>query len=168
MIYGQVCFIPLSLLMLYLKVDSVWLEIIIIAFSLFVGSFLYTQWHGVQVMGLKHIGSVMGTSLFQVTMKVTGYEYVNIVGEYLRISQYTDLALQSKLFKTLNTFPGNKWIKDFTTDENERELSIFINDHETPHPLNFTQVKLRKLNSKDFQDEIERDLKRLHAEESRT
>jgi hypothetical protein len=147
-VYGLLCFIPLTLLKNYFGITSSWwVETILTAFSLFVGSFAYTQIHGTQVMELRHLGSVSGTNRFQVTLKVSGYGILNIVGEYTRVDPYSDSKLQANLFKALNSFPGSKWIMEFVADKNEKILMVTIDDPETPHPFNFTQVYLEKFES---------------------
>lgn len=78
------------------------------------------------------------------TIKISGFGHLNIVGDYQRVNSYSDLVLQGKIFKALNSFPGNKWIKDFADDKNEKTITIDITDHERPHPLNFTRINLEK------------------------
>lgn len=144
-IYGSACFIPLILLKNTFEIgDSWWIDWVIIGVGLFIGSFIFTQFHGTQVMELKHLGSVDGISKFQVTLRVSGHGLLNIVGQYTRLNTYSDRQLQGKIFKTLNTFPGNKWIKDFARNRNQKALSISVDDPDTPHPLNFTQLELEK------------------------
>lgn len=159
-VYACICFIPLILLKNAFEIsDAWWVDVLIIGFGLFTGSFLYTQFHGIQVMELKHLGSVNGTNKFQVTLKVSGYGLLNIVGQYTRISSYSDLQLQGKLFKTLNSFPGSKWIKEFAEDRKEKVLGISVDDPEMPHPLNFTRIELEKYDSENIVNENPKGLK---------
>lgn len=148
-VYTTLCYIPLLFLKNSFDLgNSWWLDLLLIGFSYFIGSFIYAQFNGTQVMELKHLGSVNGTNKFQVTLKVSGYGLLNIVGQYTRINSYSDLQLQAKLFKTLNSFPGSKWIKEFAQDRQESVLNISVDDPEMPHPLNFTQIELEKYDSK--------------------
>lgn len=159
-VYAIIISIPLMLLKTFLGFDdSWWIHLIIINLGLFLGSFFFTQFHGNQVMELKHLGSLEETHRFQVTIKVSGFGYLNIVGHYLRVNSYSDLVLQGKIFKTLNSFPSNKWIKDFAHDKNEKNITINVPDYDRPHPLNFTMVKLEK-----YENETEKSLKDLEKE----
>jgi hypothetical protein len=171
-VYATLCYIPLLFLKNAFDLgNSWWLDLLLIGFSYFTGSFIYTQFHGTQVMELKHLGSVNGTNKFQVTLKVSGYGILNIVGQYTRINSYSDQQLQGKLFKTLNSFPGNKWIREFAQDRNEKDLNISVDDPEMQHPLNFTQIELEKYDSENIgnrnhdglrgRKEVENELERL-------
>ena len=144
-VYATLCYLPLLFLKQALDIgDSWWIDLLLIGFSYFTGSFIFTQFHGNQVTGLFHLGSHRDTHKFQVTIRVSGLGLLNLVGHYLRIEQYSDLVLQGKIFKTVNSFPGNKWIKDFANNRNEKVINISIADYDLPHPLNFTQITLEK------------------------
>ena len=138
-VYGLVCFIPLMLLTIYFGTNSWWMDIVIVTFSLFIGSFLNTQFHGIHVMKAKHLGSAIGTNKFQVTLKIGGHGFINIVGTYTRIRPYEDLSLQTELYNAFNTFPASKLIKDFASDEAKKGLTFTIDDHG-----NQTQIDLEK------------------------
>lgn len=147
-IYAGICLIPLILLRNAFEIiDAWWVDIVIMGIGLFTGSFIYAQFHGTQVMELRHLGTVNGTCKFQVSLKVSGYGLLNIVGQYTRVDSFSDLQLQGKLFKTLNSFPGSKWIKEFAQDRQEKVLNVSVDDPEMPHPLNSTQIELQKYNS---------------------
>ena len=138
-VYGLVCFVPVMILIIYFEIESWWLDIVIITFSLFIGSFLNTQFHGIQVMKAKHLESPIGTNKFQVTLKIGGHGFLNIVGKYTRVRPYGDLSLQTELYKAFNTFPANKLIKDFASDQTKKVLTFTIDDRG-----NQTQIDLEK------------------------
>ena len=147
-VYATISSILLLLLKNFFGIgNSWWIDGIIIIVSLFIGISMFAQFHGTQVYQLKHLGSIGGTNKFQVTLKVSGHGIINIVGEYTRLDSYADLELQSKIFKVLNSSPGNKQISEFSSNTEENALLILVEDPDMPHPINLTQIRLEKYES---------------------
>ncbi|MDH4091539.1 MAG: hypothetical protein OEV74_21135 [Cyclobacteriaceae bacterium] len=141
--YSLACSLPFVLLAFYFEVDSWWVEIIIIAFSLFMGSFFYTQLHGIQVMQLKYLGSVRGTHKFRILVRIGIHGKLNMLGDYRRAKPFSDFSLQKKLHKTFNTDPGNGWIKGFASDKEVMIMTVTVEDLE--HPVQVNVEKKRPL-----------------------
>jgi hypothetical protein len=103
------------------------IDAILAVVSLFIGSFIYTQRHGIQVSELRHLGFDDGNAMFHATLYVNG-KVSNVVGGYSRHSQYDDLELQAKLFKILNTSPTKERITQFSKENIQNfEVAIFEN-----------------------------------------
>ncbi len=152
LVYGTLIYVPLLFLKEKLDIeDNWWINLALIVFCYFNGSFIYNYFHGIQVMELKHLGSNHGTHRFQVLIKISALNFLKIVGEYVRVEPYSNLVLQHKINKTLNGFPGYNWIKDFASDRNEKVLNISVTDNDLPHPLNFTQITLEKFEESQIQ-----------------
>lgn len=132
-LYSLLILLILIIILNLLKVEaSWWINVILVILGWFLGSFIYTQFHGTQVGDLKHLQSLGGEHQFQVIVKIGGLGYFSMYGKYLRAEQYSDLALQSKLFTALNRLPGNKWIKEFIAKETETPLNVFVDDYDSP------------------------------------
>lgn len=150
-VYATLCFIPIILLANFIGIgNSWWVILIFTGVSLFIGSFLYTQFHGTQVMELKHLGSNRVDHTFQVIIragKQTGY--FNVIGRYMRTEPFSDLVLQTKLFTALNKFPGSKWIRDFAQDTTAKTLNVHVDDLESI--IRTTIVEIEKIDIPTFQ-----------------
>lgn len=144
--YSMACSLPFMLLAFFFEVDSWWVEIIIIAFSLFIGSFFYTQLHGIQVMRLKYMGSVRGTHKFSVLVRIGIDGKLNMLGDYRRARPFSDFSLQKKLHKTFNTAPGYGWMKGFASDKTVIIMTVTVEDHE--HPVQVNLEKKRPIGKK--------------------
>ena len=95
-------------------------------------------------MELRHLADTK-VNKFQVSFRISGQGILNVIGKYERVNPYTDLELQRKLFRTLNAFPGSKWIREFVLDKTSTNISITVDDQELPHPINFTRIQIEKI-----------------------
>lgn len=131
-IYSSIILIIIFLLLDYFKINTSWfVDIIFISISWFLGSFIYTQRHGIQVIKLRHLPSTNVDHSFEVVVKISGLGNYILNGKYVRAGVYSDLVLQSKFFKAVNKFPGNKWTRQFVIEKFKSEYFVSFSDQDS-------------------------------------
>lgn len=144
-IYSIGIFTILLLIFNALGIQSWWLALLVLFIGWYLGTFLATFIHGVNVGDLKHIGSENLVHHFTVLIARGGTRY-HFQGSYFRETQLPDLILQTRIYNSLNRMPGSRDINDYLINKlNSQVLSVFIDD---PGGSIFgaTEVKMISLN----------------------